>query len=143
MREWTELSRVLVIACLGAALLAAAPPAQGGGGRGDGPPSLADRVEELEQELDSLVEEVEDLEEPVAEFELFDECMYLIGVTPYGRADGSAGYLFGKGGRARRPALALDIHGFGRPRYNLLAFPGEEPPSIECNEDAGEEFVDE
>ena len=42
----------------------------------------------------------------------------------------------------RRPALALDIRGFGRPTYRFLAFPAEEPPSIECNEDAGEEDSD-
>ena len=89
-----------------------------------------------------LTEKVEDLKEPVDEFELFDECMYLIGVTPHGSAGGSSGYLFGNGGRGRRPALALDMRGFGRPRYQFLAFPGEEPPSIECNEDAGQEFID-
>jgi len=77
----------------------------------------------------------------VAEFELFDECMYLIGVTEYGTADGAAGDLFGAG-RVRRPALALDIRGFGRPKYEFLAFPAEEPPSIECNEDAGQESID-
>ena len=43
---------------------------------------------------------------------------------------------------AARPALALDIRGFGRPTYRFLAFPAEEPPSIECNEDAGEEDSD-
>jgi hypothetical protein len=132
--------RVFVLAGLCAAVLVIAPPAQGDGGDRR-PPSLRDRVEELQQELDSLIEEVEDLQEPVEEFELFDECMYVIGATPHGRANG-AGYLFGKGDRERRPALALDIRGFGLPRYQFLAFPGEEPPSIECNEDAGEEFID-
>jgi hypothetical protein len=34
------------------------------------------------------------------------------------------------------------MRGFRRPRYRLMAFPGEEPPSIECNEDADEELVD-
>ena len=57
-------------------------------------------------------------------------------------ADGAFGYLFGRGRRARRPALALDIRGFGRPQYQFLAFPAEEPPSIECNEDAGQEDTD-
>ena len=106
------------------------------------PPSVRDRVEDLQQELDSLTEEIEDLQEPVAEFDLFDECMYPIGVTEYGKADGSFGYLFGQGGAARRPGLALDIRGFGMPQYEFLAFPAEEPPSIECNEDAGQEFID-
>jgi hypothetical protein len=106
------------------------------------PPTVRDRVEELQQELDSLTEEVEDLQEPVGEFDLFDQCMYTIGVTEYGRADGAFGFLFGRGGAARRPGLALDIRGFGIPQYEFLAFPAEEPPSIECNEDAGQEDID-
>jgi hypothetical protein len=122
--------------------LAGAPPVLAGGGGSDGPATIRDRVEDLQEELDSLTEEVEDLQEPVEEFELFDECMYVIGVTEYGSADGSLGYLFGSPDRNRRRALALDIRGFGRPQYQFLAFPGEEPPSIECNEDAGEEFID-
>jgi hypothetical protein len=63
-------------------------------------------------------------------------------VTQYGRWGGDVGFLFGPLGQQRRPALAMDMRGFGRPRYNFLAFPGEEPPSIECNEDAEEEFID-
>ena len=63
--------------------------------------------------------------------------------SEYGRVDGTLGYHFGPAGAARRPALALDIRGFGRPMFQFLAFPGEEPPSIECNEDAGQEFTDE
>jgi hypothetical protein len=105
-------------------------------------PSVRDRVEELQQELDSLAEEIEDLQEPVGEFDLFDECMYPIGVSEYGRADGAFGFLFSRGGAARRPGLALDIGGFGAPQYQFLAFPAEEPPSIECNEDAGQERID-
>jgi hypothetical protein len=106
------------------------------------PPTVRDRVEELQQELDSLTEDVDDLQEPVGEFDLFDQCMYTIGVTEYGRADGAFGFLFGRGGAARRPGLALDIRGFGAPQYQFLAFPAEEPPSIECNEDAGQEEID-
>lgn len=105
-------------------------------------PSAADRIEELQQDLDSLIEDVEDLQEPIAEFDLFDECSYLIGVSEQGRPNGLLGYAFGRGGAQRRPALALDIRGFGRPTYRFLAFPAEEPPSIECNEDAGEEDSD-
>lgn len=124
-------------------LLATGPPALAGGGAERAPASRADRIEELQQDLDSLAEDVEDLREPVAEFDLFEECMYLIGVTEHGRADGSAGYAFRRGrASSRRPALAFDMRGFGRPRYQLLAFPAEEPPSIECNEDAGEEDSD-
>ena len=104
--------------------------------------STGDRLEDLQQELSSLTEEIEDLEEPVAEFDLFDECMYLIGASAYGSRDGAFGYVFGPRGHARRPALALDRRPSSRPRYRYLACPGEEPPSIECNEDAGEEFID-
>jgi hypothetical protein len=126
---------MLLLVCV--AGLAAPQAALAGQGQG-----LRDRVEELEQELDSLREEVEDLQEPVAEFDLFDQCMYVIGVSEHGTADGASGYLFGSSGRPRHRALALDIRGFGRPQYQFLAFPGEEPPSIECNEDAGQEFID-
>ena len=125
--------RALVLVLLCAAALAVPQPALA---------STRDRVAELEQELDSLTEEVEDLQEPVAEFDLFDQCMYVIGVTEYGGAGGSFGYLFGGESRPRRRALAIDISGFGRPRYQFLAFPSEEPPSIECNEDAGQELTD-
>ncbi len=130
---------VLLLACVCVAALAAAPPAFAGE---NDESSLPDRVEELQQELDSLIEEVEDLQEPVEEFSLFDECMYLIGVSAHGKRDGSSGYVFGARDQARRPALAMDMRGFGLPQFQFLAFPGEEPPSIECNEDAGEEFVD-
>jgi hypothetical protein len=129
--------RLLVIVLICTAWLLVVPPALAADSA-----ALQDRVEELQQELDSLTEEVEDLQEPVGEFDLFDECMYTIGVTEYGRADGAFGFLFGRGGAARRPGLALDIRGFGTPRYQLLAFPAEEPPSIECNEDAGQELID-
>ena len=127
--------RRALLAAMLCAILASSPAMAGEGSR-------ADRVEELQQELDSLIEEVEDLQEPVAEFDLFDQCMYVIGVTEYGAADGSLGYQYGRDGSGRRRALALDIRGFGTPRYHFLAFPGEEPPSIECNEDAGQEDVD-
>ena len=99
-------------------------------------PSTKDRLQDLQQELASLREDVEDLQEPVEEFDLFDQCMFTIGVTQYGRRDGDSGYVYGKNGRARRPALAMDMRGFDPPQYDFLAFPGEEPPQIECNEDA-------
>ena len=119
------MARLLVLLC--ALALVAAPPA--------GAASVPDRIEELQQELDSLTEDVEDLQKPVAEFELFEQCMYPIGVSERG------GYVYGRG-RTRRPALAFDLRGFGRPGYQFLAFPAEEPPSIECNEDAEEEDTD-
>ena len=128
--------RIVLVFALLLAVVSPAPAAA------EVPASPADRVEELQQEIDSLTEDVDDVLEPVREFALFDECMYLIGVTQYGRRDGAAGYLYGSAG-ARRPALALDTRGFGRPQFEFLAFPAEEPPSIECNEDAGQETVDE
>lgn len=133
----------LLLCCLCAAVLATAPAVLAGDSATGEPLSDADRVEELQEEIDSLIEEVEDLQEPVAEFELFDQCMYLIGATQYGRRGGPSGYVFGAGARLRWPALALDIRGFDAPQYQFLAFPAEEPPSIECNEDSGQESIDE
>ena len=69
-------------------------------------------------------EDVEDLHEPVEEFDLFDQCMFTIGVTQYGSPDGSSGYAYGAGGRERRQALAMDVRGFDPPQYDLMAFPG-------------------
>ena len=126
----------LALAVCALVLLVGGSPALAGGGAEREPASPPDRIEELQQELDSLAEDVEDLAEPVEEFELFDECMYLIGVTERG------GYVFQGRKRAPKRALAFDMRGFGRPQYQFLAFPGEEPPSIECNEDAGAEDSD-
>ena len=66
--------------------------------------------------------------------------MHVIGVTEYGSRSGDTGYLYGAN-RSPRPAFAMDLRGFDPPEYQLLAFPGEEPPSIECNEDAGGLFT--
>lgn len=83
--------------------------------------------------LARLAETVEDLGEPVAAIAQFDQCMYTVGVKERG------GYLYERGGRtSRRPALSFDMAGDRAPQHDLLAFPGEEPPQIECNEDAGE-----
>ena len=106
-------------------------------------PSTKDRLVDLQQEVASLREDVEDLKEPVEEFDLFDQCMFTIGVTQYGEPDGFSGYVYGKNGQERRQALAMDMRGFDRPQYDLLAFPGEEPPQIECNEDAGGQDTEE
>jgi hypothetical protein len=133
---------LILIICAWAAIAVFAPAALAGGGAPDGPPTMRDRVEDLQEELASLTEDIEDLREPVEEFELFDQCAYTIGVTQHGTWGGDTGFLFGPGGKMRRPALAIDMRGFGTPQYDFLAFPGEEPPSIECNEDAGEEFID-
>lgn len=131
---------IVILACAMAGV--AAPAAVAGEGSSDRPPTLRERIDDLQQEIESLTEDIEDLGEPVEEFDLFDQCMFTIGVRQYGTWGGNTGFLFGPGGKGRRPALAMDMRGFGKPQYDFLAFPGEEPPSIECNEDAGEEFVD-
>jgi hypothetical protein len=106
--------------------------------------STTQRLEDLQQEVASLREDVEDLKEPVEEFDLFDQCMFTIGVSQHGTQGGESGYhYYGEGGQERRPALAMDMRGFATPQYDFLAFPGEEPPQIECNEDAGGQDTDE
>jgi hypothetical protein len=110
---------------------------------GQSKPSVQERLEDLQQEMGSLREDVEDLGEPVEEFDLFDQCMFTIGVTQYGKRDGTSGYVYGERGHKRRQALAMDMRGFDAPQYDFMAFPGEEPPQIECNEDAGGEDTDE
>jgi hypothetical protein len=106
-------------------------------------PSVQERLRDLRQEMASLREDVDDLKEPVEEFDLFDQCMFTIGVTQYGKRDGTSGYVYGDRGLQRRRALAMDMRGFDAPQYDLMAFPGEEPPQIECNEDAGGQDTDE
>ena len=106
-------------------------------------PSVQERLKDLQQEMSSLREDVDDLGEPVEEFDLFDQCMFTIGVTQYGKSDNTSGYVYGDRGLQRRQALAMDMRGFDPPRYDLMAFPGEEPPQIECNEDAGGQDTDE
>jgi hypothetical protein len=121
----------------------AALPDQSTSSRGKssrGKSSLSDRLVDVAQEIASFAEDVEDLGEPVEEFDTFDQCMHLIGVTEYGNRSGTVGYHFGAG--TLRPAFALDFSP-GPPEYQMLAHPGEEPPSIECNEDAGGLFTNE
>ena len=104
-------------------------------------PGSEDRLVDVRQELNSLMEEVRDLGEPVEEFDTFDQCAYLLGVSEFGTRGGGSGYVYGPGAGKHRAALAIDIRGLAMPQYQLLAFPGEEPPSIECNEDAGGLFT--
>ncbi len=133
----------VILVCVLAAAAVCAPAAVAGGGAPDRPVSLRDRVESLQEEVESLTEDIEDLREPVEEFDLFDQCMFTIGVTQYGKRSEDFGYVYGRGGRERRPALAMDMRGFDPPQYDFMAFPGEEPPQIECNEDAGGQDTDE
>ena len=88
----------------------------------------------LLQEIRSFREDLEDLVEPIGEFEIFDQCMFTIAVSPHGGRGGDAGYIYRSG--QTRPALAMDMRGFDRAHYDFMGFPGEEPPQIECNEDA-------
>ena len=60
--------------------------------------------------------------------------MFSIGVSGYGSRGGDTGYVY-RSGRLR-PALAMDMRGFDHAAAHFMAFPGEEPPQIECNEDA-------
>src|SRR4029078_9504458 len=83
-------------------------------------PARRERQRDLEQEIHSFREDVEDLAEPIEEFELFDKCMFTIGVSAYGIDRGDVGYVFG---HQRRSALAMDMRGFDKPQYDLLAFP--------------------
>jgi hypothetical protein len=136
--------QLLVLALAGAAALILALGTFGSAqAQAQGKPSTQERLRDLQQEVASLREDIEDLKEPVEEFDLFDQCMFTIGVTQYGESDGSSGYVYGEDGQQRRQALAMDMRGFEPPQYDLLAFPGEEPPQIECNEDAGGQGTDE
>jgi outer membrane murein-binding lipoprotein Lpp len=134
---------ILILAGAGALMLALAAFGGAEAQAGQNKASTQDRVRDLQQEVASLREDVEDLKEPVEEFDLFDQCMFTIGVTQYGESDGSSGYVYGTGGEQRRQALAMDMRGFDPPQYDFMAFPGEEPPQIECNEDAGGQGTDE
>jgi hypothetical protein len=92
---------------------------------------------DLQQDVAPSRDDVKDLKDPVEEFDLFDQCIFTIGVTPYGSPYGSSGYVYGESGQERQQALAMDRRGFDRPQYDFLSLPGEEPQQIECNEDAG------
>ena len=107
--------------------------------RGEARPRCGTGSVDARQELGSLREEIEDLGEPVQEFATFDQCMHVIGVTEYGSRAAALATSTVRAGP--RPAFAMDMRGFDPPEYQLFAFPGEEPPSIECNEDAGGLFT--
>ena len=63
----------------------------------------------------------------------FDQCLYTVGVGS------NPGYRYQArdGSETRRAALSFDMRGAHLPQLSVMAFPGEEPPQIECNEDAG------
>jgi hypothetical protein len=92
-----------------------------------------------------LAEDVPDLRSALAEFISFDECMFTVGVSYLGSTTARVGYRFeGPLGKVtERPAMGLALDGALRPRWDFLAFPGEEPPQIECNEDAAGQDTEE
>ena len=69
----------------------------------------------------------------MAEIVRFDECLYTVGV----RVGRGYDYERRTGDRVRRAAFAFDMHGHTPAELDIVAFPDEEPPQIECNEDAG------
>jgi hypothetical protein len=82
---------------------------------------------------DAVEEDLEDLTEPVDDVTRFDECLYTVGLQS---REGYA-YRDAAGARSLRAALSFDLGGHRPAAYDVMAFPGEEPPQIECNEDAG------
>jgi hypothetical protein len=140
MRQLLHLAAAVIVALSLEVSAFGSPEAQAAEGS---KPSVQERIRDLQQEMASLREDVDDLGEPVEEFDLFDQCMFTIGVSQYGKRDGTSGYHYGDRGLKRRQALAMDMRGFDAPQYDLMAFPGEEPPQIECNEDAGGQDTDE
>lgn len=101
--------------------------------------SSSERLGDLRRDVRGAAEDLEDLLEPVQEFVQFDECMFTVGVQD------RPGYRYrtAAGTNTHQRALAFDMTGLRLPDFDVMAFPGEEPPQIECNEDAGGENTDE
>jgi hypothetical protein len=106
-------------------------------------PGKRGRFEDLRGDLRAAVEDVEDLVEPAQEFVQFDECMFTVGVQV--RSGGGEGYEFrtAAGTLTHVHALSYDLSDGELPQLDLMAFPGEEAPQIECNEDASGVGTDE
>ena len=113
---------------------------RGGRGRGE---SLRDRLGDLRRDVAGAIEDIEDLREPVEEFVHFDECMYTVGMRNRGSSTDGYRYVDSAGTVSHRSALSFDLRGLTLPEMDIMAFSGEEPPQIECNEDAGGEGTDE
>jgi hypothetical protein len=101
--------------------------------------SATGRPGAFERRLDRLTERAEDLAEPVEEITMFDESTYTVGVQQ------RHGYVYKnrRGSTRKRPALSFEMRGHRPAQFDLMAFPGEEPPQIECNEDAAGEGTEE
>ena len=110
---------------------------RGAGREGANRRRFRERLEDLRRDVNAATEDIEDLLEPVEEFVQFDECMYTVGMRI--RGDDASGYQYlGRGGEMRhRAALSFDMRGLRLPEMSVMGFSGEEPPQIECNEDAG------
>ncbi|CAN5286416.1 hypothetical protein BH09ACT10_BH09ACT10_24270 [soil metagenome] len=91
------------------------------------------RIKDIDGDLSAIAEDVSDLVDPVESFTFFDECMFTVGAS---RRTGLT-FVNAQGKSVAGSALDFDLAAAGRPDYDLMAFPGEEPPQIECNEDAG------
>ena len=76
--------------------------------------------------------------EPVGDITRFDECLYTVGVREPRRLR-----VPRPGGGDRRGAALVLRPRPRAPAVDLMAFPGEEPPQIECNEDAGGQDTEE
>ncbi len=106
-------------------------------------PGARSRLKDLRGDLRAAVEDVEDLVEPAEEFVQFDECMFTVGTRV--RGGGGLGYEFrtADGTLSHVQALSYDLSDGELPQLDLMAFPGEEAPQIECNEDASGVGTDE
>ena len=102
-----------------------------------------DRLDDVRGDLATVLEDIEDLLEPAEEFVHFDECMFTVGVQEQGGIDHGYAFRTRRGALRYRTALSYDLSTLALPQMDLMAFPGEEPPQIECNEDAGGQDTDE
>lgn len=104
---------------------------------------ISERLKDLRRDVNGAIEDVEDLVEPVQEFVQFDECMYTVGMQNRGSTTTGYRFVSPNGGVTHRDALSFDMRGLKLPQFDIMAFSGEEPPQIECNEDAGGVNTDE
>jgi hypothetical protein len=111
--------------------------------RSSKPQTYQDRLDDLRKDIGGAAEDIEDLLEPVQEFVQFDECMFTVGVQDRGSGVHGFRYRRQNGTLTYHSALSFDMRGLKLPEMDVMAFPGEEPPSIECNEDAGGASTDE
>jgi hypothetical protein len=110
------------------------------GDPGEGVAVTAAAAAAARETVGALEEDAEDIVPAMDEFVTFDQCMFLVGVTRFGTR---SGYHFGPHGGGRRSALAYESRPGHLAGFQFLAFPGEEPPQIECNEDASGEGTSE